>query len=615
MKINIKTSFIYLGLLLLPFFKINAQNYLKYTTANAHSHNDYLQKIPFWQAYYSSFGSIEVDIFSVNNQILVAHTENELNPEKTLENLYLNHISKQIKLNKGFIHNNPSNVLRLLIDIKKDESKTLKVLMETLKKYPEIINNPSIQIIITGAKPQPKDFKMYPRYIFFDGNINEIYTSEQLERIGMFSADFSELVKWNGKGILRDEEKEIIKNTVEKAHANQKPIRFYAAPDFPNAWISYINLGIDYINTDHIKDLENFLVKIPKNFFKNTNEHQIYTPNYKTDGIRKLVKNVILLIPDGTSMPQYYAAFTANKGKLNIFNMKYTGLSKTYSSNAYITDSAPGSTAFATGIKTKNNFVGVDENGKPVPQIPKIIIEKGKLSALISTGDITDATVADFYAHSNNRNDSESILNDFINSNVKILIGGKTNGLTPKNLNNIKNANINLYKDLKSLKINENRSIIIDSLASKSITHGRGKWLSEAFDLTINSLKKNKNGFFLMAEASQTDGGGHGNNMKQLVTELLDFDEIVGKAIKFADEDKETLVIVLGDHETGGLSLIDGNLQEGWVLGHFSTNDHTSIPSNVFAYGPNAQDFSGVFENTEVFYKILQAFGMRNKKQ
>ena len=99
--------------------------------------------------------------------------------------------------------------------------------------------------------------------------------------------------------------------------------------------------------------------------------------------------------------------------------MKSTGLSKTNSSNAYITDSAPGSTAFATGVKTKNTFVGVDNMGKALAQIPDIIAEKGMTSGLISTGDITDATPADFYAHSDNRNSSESILKDFAASKQK----------------------------------------------------------------------------------------------------------------------------------------------------------------------------------------------------
>ncbi|MEE6127246.1 alkaline phosphatase [Chryseobacterium arthrosphaerae] len=605
-----KLSKILAVMALAVFSQNQAQNYLNYNVGNAHSHNDYMQKIPFWQAYYANFGSIEADVYPVKGKLWVAHTEKELSSDRTLENLYLDNISKQIKLNKGNIYPDAGKKLQLLIDIKQDYKTAMSILVNTLKKYPEITGNSGIKIVITGGRPQPADFKNYPSYLYFDGDLDKNYSTDQLKRIGMFSADLPGLVKWNGKGIPRDEETEKIKQAVEKAHTQQKPMRFYGAPDFPNAWVNLMDLGVDYINTDHIPDLKKFMNAIPKNFYKNTKEYPVYTPTYKTDGVSKKVKNVILLIPDGTSLPQYYAAFTANKGKLNVFNMKSTGLSKTNSSNAYITDSAPGSTAFATGVKTKNTFVGVDHMGKALAQIPDIIADKGLVSGLISTGDVTDATPADFYAHSDNRNSSELILKDFAASKTKILIGGPTSGLTQENLLKFKETKIDLYQDLKSVNKITNRTLIIDPLASQRVSQ-RGNWLADAFDLTLNDLKNNKKGFFMMVEASQTDGGGHSNNIEQLVTELLDFDHVVGKAMKFADENKETLVIVVGDHETGGLTLLDGNLKEGWIFGNFSTNDHTSIPSSVFAYGPNSKEFTGLFENTEIFNKIMEAYGIR----
>lgn len=592
------------------FSQNQAQNYLNYNVGNAHSHNDYMQEIPFWQAYYANFGSIEADVYPVKGKLWVAHTEKELSSDRTLENLYLDNISKQIKLNKGNIYPDAGKKLQLLIDIKQDYKTALSILVNTLKKYPEITGKSGIKIVITGGRPQPADFKNYPSYLYFDGDLDKNYSTDQLKRIGMFSADLPELVKWNGKGIPRDEETEKIKQAVEKAHAWQKPMRFYGAPDFPNAWVNLMDFGVDYINTDHIPDLKKFMNTIPKNFYKNTKEYPVYSPTYKTDGISKKVKNIILFIPDGTSLPQYYAAFTANKGKLNVFNMKSTGLSKTNSSNAYITDSAPGSTAFATGVKTKNTFVGVDHMGKALAQIPDIIADKGLVSGLISTGDVTDATPADFYAHSDNRNSSEPILKDFAASKTKILIGGPTSGLSQENLLKFKESKIDLYQDLKSVNKIANRTLVIDPLASQRVSQ-RGNWLADAFDLTLNNLKDNTKGFFMMVEASQTDGGGHSNNIEQLVTELLDFDHVVGKAMKFADENKETLVIVVGDHETGGLTLLDGSLKEGWIFGNFSTNDHTSIPSSVFAYGPNSKEFTGLFENTEIFTKIMEAYGIR----
>ena len=110
-----------------------------------------------------------------------------------------------------------------------------------------------------------------------------------------------------------------------------------------------------------------------------------------------------------------------------------------------------------------------------------------------------------------------------------------------------------------------------------------------------------------MVEASRTDIAAHAKDLPNMVADLLDFDEVVGKALKFADNNGETLVVVVGDHETGGLTLVEGNISEAWVLGNYISNDHTAIPASVFAYGPKSGIFTGFYENTEIFNKILQA--------
>jgi alkaline phosphatase len=105
---------------------------------------------------------------------------------------------------------------------------------------------------------------------------------------------------------------------------------------------------------------------------------------------------------------------------------------------------------------------------------------------------------------------------------------------------------------------------------------------------------------------AKIDAGGHYNNMGMVVTELLDFDKAVGQALRYADTHPGTLVIVTADHETGGLTLLDGDLQKGYVSGHFSTEDHTAISVPVFAYGPQSGLFTGFYNNTQIFEKILQ---------
>lgn len=582
-----------------------AQNYQKFSHQNAHSHNDYLQPIPFQSAFNRGFGSIEVDIFYVDGSLYVAHDKKEIRKEATLESLYLIPLENALKEN-SVLYGSLEKSLVLLIDIKDDHRVTLPRLTEVLKKFPLIINSKQIKIAISGNRPKPSDFHNYPNFINFDGLLDHSYTKEALERVVYFSDNLKKYTSWNGKGIPRDEDKAKIK--AEIAHKQGKGIRFWNAPDFINAWVNLIDLNVDYIGTDNVESLGSFLETLPKRFYKSNREYSIYTPTYKNDGADKKAKNVILLIADGTSLPQYYSAFTANGGKLNIFGMKYSGLSKTTSANAYITDSAPGSSSFASGVKTKNNFVGVDKDGNPVEQIPDFLGRRKIKSALVSSGDITDATPADFYGHTTNRDDSKSILKDFISSPVSMLIGGPTQGLDQEISKAFSSSNIAIYQSLKEAKFSSEKTVVVDTLASKNYVEGRRAWLADAFDKAVEDLEKNKDGFFLMLEASRTDGNGHSNDLPNVVSEMQDFDHVVGKALKYADTNGETLVIVLGDHETGGLTLVDGNIEEKWVVGNFSSNDHTAIPAIVFSYGPQAQNFTGFYENTEVFSKILKAF-------
>ena len=130
----------------------------------------------------------------------------------------------------------------------------------------------------------------------------------------------------------------------------------------------------------------------------------------------------------------------------------------------------------------------------------------------------------------------------------------------------------------------------------------------------IEILNKNPKGFFLMIEGSQIDWAGHANSADTLVDETLDFDKAVGVALDFAKNDGHTLVIITADHETGGVTIIDGDIQTHKVKLNFSTKDHTAVMVPVYAFGPGAEKFSGIYDNTELFKKILTCFGFGQVK-
>ncbi|MBK6353543.1 MAG: alkaline phosphatase [Saprospiraceae bacterium] len=137
-------------------------------------------------------------------------------------------------------------------------------------------------------------------------------------------------------------------------------------------------------------------------------------------------------------------------------------------------------------------------------------------------------------------------------------------------------------------------------------------YLSKATKDGIRFLKnQGSKGFFLMVEGGQIDWGGHDNVSEYITTEVLDFDKAVNEALEFARRDKSTLVIVTGDHETGGYSILPGS-EMGKLKTAFTTKKHTADLIPVFAFGPGAEQFAGIYENTEIYHKMRKLLFRNN---
>jgi hypothetical protein len=233
----------------------------RYTVSNAHSHNDYEQRIPFWLAYDAGFGSIEADIFLVDTVLYVAHDKDELQREMKLETAYLMPILKCLQKNNGRPFKESGKKLQLLIDIKTDSIRTLNALIILLKKYPSLVQCKSLSWVITGNRPDEMLFSGYPDFILFDGELHKNYSNEALSKISLMSDDFKRYSLWNGENGLPLKDDSILSSAVKKSHRLNKPVRFWDAPDMANAWQSLMLLQVDYINTDHIHALTDFLNK------------------------------------------------------------------------------------------------------------------------------------------------------------------------------------------------------------------------------------------------------------------------------------------------------------------------------------------------------------------
>jgi alkaline phosphatase len=234
---------------------INAQP-SKYSTANAHSHNDYLNNTPFHTAYKNKFGSIEADIFPVNDILHVAHHKKEISPQRTLKSLYIEPLQKELAANN-------SRPLILLVDIKESYKLSLNLLIKEIEPLKQYLSTPqeskSLIIVISGTRPPPAEYKNYPTYIFFDDNFILKHSPEEWVRVGLISRPFNKISEWKGEGVMNRKDKKRIRGMIDSVHSAGKPFRFWAAPDTKTSWKLQKKLNADLIGTDRIDELANFL--------------------------------------------------------------------------------------------------------------------------------------------------------------------------------------------------------------------------------------------------------------------------------------------------------------------------------------------------------------------
>ncbi len=365
---------------------------------------------------------------------------------------------------------------------------------------------------------------------------------------------------------------------------------------------------------------ENYKNIDTKLIYENKEFHEVKIYSDKDLKFKKHPDNIILLIGDGMGVAEVFAGITANKGQLNLVNMKNIGFAKTQSADKYITDSAASGTSLACGVKTNNGAIGVDANNEPVKSILEIAEKEGKATGLVSTSAITHATPASFIAHQPKRSMYEEIAADFMNSGIDVFIGGGYDYFTERKdnrnlLDELTKDGYSIYDNLDSVPFSVTGKLgVLTAPKHNPAMPERGSMLPKATEKAIQVLDaSSKKGFFLMVEGSQIDWGGHANDIAFITRETLDFDMAIGIALKYAATHKNTLVIVTADHETGGLSNMGGDMKTGIVKGGFNTGGHTGIMVPVFAFGPGADLFKGVYENTEIFDKMLYLYKFKKE--
>ena len=324
--------------------------------------------------------------------------------------------------------------------------------------------------------------------------------------------------------------------------------------------------------------------------------------------------NVIMLIGDGMGTAQVFALIAAREDN-SFMRFPFIGYTLTQSADAFTTESAAAGTALATGRRTNNNMVSVcPETREPMETIIQLSNRRGLSTGVIASSSITHATPAAFLSHNINRRNNDEIAEGIVNTNPTLFIGGGRRHFDGRSdgrnlLDSLRVRGFQVFNTLDDVMQTQNPRVagLLWENHSPNMANGRGEFLKPATQQAIQLLSQNRNGFFLMVESSQIDWLGHDNDFDGLVQEMKDFDNAISAALDFAERDGNTLVIVLGDHETGGLAVL-----ERWngPFGRFTTFDHSPMMVPIFAFGPGAERFTGIFKNTEVHRRIVELLGL-----
>lgn len=367
-----------------------------------------------------------------------------------------------------------------------------------------------------------------------------------------------------------------------------------------------------------------FLILFSILFFVNCTVENNNDSSKSTDSQTDKSLNIILLIGDGMGLSQVSTSFYY-QDSTNFSRFQNIGLMNTSSVTDKITDSGAGGTALAIGERTYNNAIGVGVDSLIRENIIEILSKYKYKSGIIATCQLPHATPASFFAHVTNRNQYDEIASQIIHSDVDFFAAGGTDYFL-RRADGVNYFDSLIYSGFEMDTLSLEKEMLEDKKygfllapdAMPSMINGRGNFLPNATQKAIDYLSKAGNGFFLMVEGSQIDWAGHNNDAKYLIGEMLDFDKTIGVAMDFAAKNNNTLVIVLADHETGGYTL-SASHSEGMegdynvIQPSFSNSGHSAALIPIFAFGPGSEYFTGIYNNSQIFHKILKSASINIK--
>lgn len=329
--------------------------------------------------------------------------------------------------------------------------------------------------------------------------------------------------------------------------------------------------------------------------------------------------NIILMIGDGMGSSQIAAGLYASQGRSAVERMPIVGLHKNESSDNLVTDSAAGATAFSCGQKSYNGAIGVLSDSSSCTTLLEQAAQLGRPTGLVVTSTIVHATPASFFAHEVLRGSYDNIARQMVDAPVDFFFGGGLKYFTNRKADSrdlvaemqAQGRIIETFIDKEPAKVSPDPGKRYGYLSANAdpLPAAQGRdYLPQASQLALDYLSARdtkQQGFFLMIEGSQIDWGGHANQGDYIVSEMQDFSRTLDAVLDWTKTHPNTLVVVTADHETGGFSIKNGSRRDSLVYG-FTSDYHTATLIPVFASGIGAELFSGVYENTAIYDKVLQ---------
>lgn len=335
------------------------------------------------------------------------------------------------------------------------------------------------------------------------------------------------------------------------------------------------------------------------------------------------VENVVLVLGDGMGFSQVMAARSELVGlnrKLLFERFPVTGWQTTHSRNAVYTDSASSASSLATGHKVEYGALSVSADGRELTTLFEAAIERGMAVGVVTDSYLWDATAAAFLAHAPERDRLEEIALQMVRSGADLLIGEEDPDLDadrptaagPSILEAAAAAGFLVARSADAfaeLAPTGERPLLALFPSRVIADPERPPLLSDLAAAALARFAENPGGYLLLVESEEPDSGSHNRDLRRIVEGVRQLEAVAALAVERALADRSTLVLVTGDHESGGMALLHGDAEHRLGI-RFATISHTAEPVPIYAFGAGAERFGGVLDNTEIALALAEALGL-----